>query len=100
MAPTQPLSAPERERRLQQLRVRFLRRASEELARVASTKQRSALERAAHDLRGTGAALGFMELSREAAALERAIGAFASGDELEALLESLREAVGHDLARA
>ena len=100
MAPTQPLSAPERERRLQQLRVRFLRRASKELAQLASTKQRAALDRAAHSLRETGAALGFLELAREAEALESAIGSFASGCELEASLERLREAVRNDLARA
>jgi len=100
MAPTEPISAPERERRLQQLRVRFLRRANAELAQVASSKQHAALDRVAHSLRGTGAALGFTELSSEAAALERAMSAFAPGGELEVLLERLREAVRRDLARS
>ncbi len=99
MAPTEPISAPERERRLQQLRVRFLRRASQELAQVASNKQRAELDRVAHNLRETGAALGFLDISREAEALEGAMSAFASGEELEAMLERLREAVREDLAR-
>ena len=96
----EPLSAHERERRLRLLRVRFLKRATKELVSVAQAGPRGALERAAHNLRGTGAALGLEELAREAGELESAIGSQAPQEELDQRLEQLRATVRRDLARA